>query len=80
MPQFDIYLRNGVQWGFRTLCARSAREALKKAERLIKEGPAGFQLFYNGEFSKAVKEMWACRHDSNEALAMWRRRKREPRR
>jgi hypothetical protein len=72
MPQFDIYLRNPVQWGIRQVRAGNSGEALEEARRLIENDPSGFELFYDGEFCDTVTHIRVCEPGANTTLAMWR--------
>jgi hypothetical protein len=72
MPQFDIYLRNPIQWGIRQVWAPSAEEALEEARRLIEDEPRGFEMFYDGEFCDYVTEIRICEPGDVETHAMWR--------
>lgn len=78
MPQFEIYLRNDVQWGIRQVRAASADEALQEARRLIEDDPDGFEMFYDGEFCDTVTEIRVCEPGQNETRAMWRSGDRAP--
>jgi hypothetical protein len=72
MPQFDIYLRNALQWGIGHVWAESPDEALGEARRLIEDDPTGFQMFYDGEFCDTVTEIRVCEPGDNDTLAAWR--------
>ncbi len=69
MPQFDIYLRNALQWGFRQVSAGSPDEALEEARRLIKDEPTSFEMFYDGEFCDSVTQIHVCSAGSNDEFA-----------
>jgi hypothetical protein len=71
MPQFDIYLRNALQWGIRQVWAGNAEEALEEAQRLIEADPANFEMFYDGEFCDGVSHIRICESGDNETLAKW---------
>lgn len=70
MPQFDAYLRNALQWGFRQISAESPDAALEEAWRLIKDDPTRFKMFYDGEFCDTVTQIEICAAGSNDELAM----------
>jgi hypothetical protein len=72
MPQFDIYLRNALQWGFRQVWAETPDTALAAAQRLIEDDPTGFEMFYDGEFCDTVTRIHVCESGSNDTLAAWR--------
>lgn len=72
MPQFDIYLRNALQWGIRKVWAESADQALSEAQRMIEYDPLGFEMFYDGEFGDTVTHIRVCEPDHNDTLATWR--------
>jgi len=71
MPQFDIYLRNPLQWGIRQICAPSAAKALEDAQRLTEADPTGFEMFYDGEFCDGITQIRICESGHNETLARW---------
>lgn len=71
MPQFGVYLRNALQWGFRQVSAVGPDAALEGARRLIKDDPAGFEMFYDGEFCDTVTQIQVSAAGSNDELAAW---------
>lgn len=73
MPQFDIYLRNPLQWGLREVWAENPEAALDQAKQLMADDPGGFAVFYDGEFCDTVTHIRVCDRVTNETLAAWRR-------
>jgi hypothetical protein len=71
MPQFDIYVRNALQWGIGKVWSVSPDEALKEAQRLIDADPASFEMFSDGEFCDGITQIRIYESGDNETLAKW---------
>jgi hypothetical protein len=72
VPQFDVYLRNALQWGVRQIWAEGPDEALDEVRLLIEDDPACFEMFYDGEFCDTITHIRVCEPGGNDTLVLWR--------